>query len=258
MMVNISSSFTNVTTNLTKISKEGETQNDLYIGVNSIITIIINCLTCPLTVLLNVLVIMAVKRRPRLQSNTNILLACLAATDVFTGLIVQPSFIMWKIFDLLGMPFFGLYKFHNAFLRVLSICSCLHLMMATCERLIAIKFTARYPYFVTTRNIKVVVIAVWVYSISSVAFKPLINTAITLNLLLSFALTSCVLFIAAAYIVLYRETLRHRKMIIAHQLPQEEVERFRRESKALKTTICSRSGSIVLPTYRFDYFVLCI
>ena len=48
-----------------------------------IINIIINGITCPLTVLLNVLVIMAVKRRPGLQTNTNILLACLAATDVF-------------------------------------------------------------------------------------------------------------------------------------------------------------------------------
>ena len=188
---------------------------------------------------------MAVKRRPRLQSNGNILLAFLVVTDVSTGLTVQPSFIMWKIFELLGMPFFGPYKFHNVFLRVLSIWSCLHLMLATCERLIEIKFTARYPHFVTTRNIKLVVIAVWFYSISSVAFKALINTAIILNFLLSFALTLCVLFIAAAYIVLYRETRCHRKMIIAHQIPQEEVERFTKESKAHKTTVFV-VGAVVL------------
>ncbi|KAL9964508.1 hypothetical protein ACROYT_G028159 [Oculina patagonica] len=85
IMVNISSSiFTN---KLVNISKEGETRNLLY-EVNSIINVIINSITCPLTVLLNVLVIMAVKRRPRLQSYTNILLACLAATDVLTGLTV--------------------------------------------------------------------------------------------------------------------------------------------------------------------------
>ena len=102
-MVNISSSnFTNIATKLTNIGKEGEAPNALY-EINCIITVIINSIACPLTVLLNVLVIMAVKRRPRLQNNTNILLACLAATDVFTGLIVQPSFIVWKIYELLCM-----------------------------------------------------------------------------------------------------------------------------------------------------------
>ena len=42
-------------------------------------------------VLFNVMVIMAVKRRRRLQTNTNILLACLAATDALTGLINAAS-----------------------------------------------------------------------------------------------------------------------------------------------------------------------
>ncbi|KAL9968199.1 hypothetical protein ACROYT_G026546 [Oculina patagonica] len=97
-MANISSSnFTNITNKLTNIGNKGEVPNALY-EINSIITVIINSITCPLTVLLNMLVIMAVKRRPRLQSNTNILLACLATTDVFTGLAVQPSFIVWKIY----------------------------------------------------------------------------------------------------------------------------------------------------------------
>jgi len=48
--------------------------------VSFIINLIVNGITCPFTVLINVLVIMAVKRRRRLQGNSNILLACLAAT----------------------------------------------------------------------------------------------------------------------------------------------------------------------------------
>ena len=77
--------------NATKMtSTEGVTAN-VTLEVSYIITIIINSITCPFTVLLNVLVIiMAVKRRPRLQTNSNIFLACLAATDALTGLIVQP------------------------------------------------------------------------------------------------------------------------------------------------------------------------
>ena len=44
------------------------------------ITIIINIVTCPFTVLLNVLMIIALKTRSSVRTNSNILLACLAVT----------------------------------------------------------------------------------------------------------------------------------------------------------------------------------
>ena len=56
-------------------SMENETQS---VQVNYILTvghIIINGIACPFTVLLNLLVILVVKRRPSLQSNTNSLLS---------------------------------------------------------------------------------------------------------------------------------------------------------------------------------------
>jgi len=92
------------TTNMTIISKfsNATMKNGIEAvanGVtNHVITVIINSITCPFTVLLNVLVIMAVKRRPRLQNNANILLAGLAATDALTGLTSQPSFVLWTTF----------------------------------------------------------------------------------------------------------------------------------------------------------------
>lgn len=66
--------------------------------VSYIITIIINSITFPFTIFLNVLVIMAVKTRPRLRTNSNILLACLAVTDALASVLGQPSYILWKIF----------------------------------------------------------------------------------------------------------------------------------------------------------------
>ena len=125
-------------------NKEGFTAN-VPLEVSYIITIIINSITCPFTVLLNVLVIMAVKRRPRLQTNSNILLACLAATDALSGLIVQPLFIVWKISLILGVGNSeGFSYFHNAFLITAVLSSSLHLMLVTFERLLAMKFTMRY------------------------------------------------------------------------------------------------------------------
>ena len=212
-----------------------------YCGIrlgNIILTIVINSIACPMTVLLNVLVIMAVRRRPRLQSYPNILLACLAATDVLTGLTVQPLFILWKSLELLGISYWLVKDCHNSLLRILSVCSCLHLTLLTFERLIAINFTMRYPYLVTTKNIKVAVTAFWILTLSSELLRLLVTGAnIMFNLAAGLILFSCVLFISFTYIILYRETLRHRKKIKNQQLPQKEVERFLKDSKALKTTV---------------------
>ncbi|XP_078352269.1 beta-2 adrenergic receptor-like [Oculina patagonica] len=250
-MVNISSSnFTNIANNSINIGKEGETRNALY-EVNCIITVIINSIACPLTVLLNVLVIMAVKRRPRLQSYTNILLACLAATDVFTGLVVQPSFIGWKIYELLGMTESETLRvfqfFHRTSLRAATVCSSLHLTLVTCERLIAIKCTVNYPYLVTKQNIKVTVIAVWIVALVCGGSRAINSEVIVtfFSVFVAFTYFSVILFILCSYLILYRETLRHQKMIKTQQLPQEEVERFAKESKALKTTVLV-VGAVVL------------
>ena len=144
-------------TNATKMtSTEGDPTANVPLEVSYIITIIMNSITCPFTVLLNVLVIMAVKRRPRLRTNSNILLACLALTDVLTGLIVQPLFILWKISLLLGLG-----NRHDdrelVFITTLYIVlhsSSLHLMLVTFDRLLAIKFTMRYLNVITEKNIK--------------------------------------------------------------------------------------------------------
>ena len=156
------SNITNVSTKPNSPATiQGDTRN-VALEVSFIVTILINSISCPFTVLLNVLVIMAVKRRPRLQSNTNILLACLAVTDALTGLVIQPSFILWKTLQLLGSSYQSSAQLvSKSFYRALSVCSCLHLMLVTCERLIAIKFTRHYPYIVIKRNIKAAVISIW-------------------------------------------------------------------------------------------------
>ena len=234
-MANLTSSnLTNITSKFANSTVERESQNDS----NTIVTIIVNSVACPFTVVLNALVIMAVKRRASLQSNANVLLSCLAVTDVLTGLTVQPSFILWKTLCVLGLTKFdAVYLFQNSSLRTVSVCSCLHLVLITCERLIAIKFTMRYPYIVTTRNIKLAVTAFWIFSLSFGALRLIESKSIFFNFLVALVLVSCFVFIASAYVILYFETLRHKKMIKNQQLPQEQVQRFKKENRALRTTV---------------------
>ena len=115
--------------------------------------------------------IIAVKTRPTLQSYANILLACLAATDAVSGVLAQPWFILYMMLLLLGVggksAVDEVHLSHNSALRVVLVCSSLHLILVTYERVIAIKFTMYYPIFVTKQKLKVAVIAFWLVSISS-------------------------------------------------------------------------------------------
>ena len=97
------SNSTNVAIQFFHSTMEGDTQ-DVANKVGLVMTIVINSVTSPFTVLLNLSVIMAVKRRASLQSNANILLACLAVTDALTGLIAQPSFVLWRKSCYLVLP----------------------------------------------------------------------------------------------------------------------------------------------------------
>ena len=54
------------------------------------------------TILLNALVIIAVATRHRLRTPSNILLASMAGTDLFTGLIVQPIVVAVHLKRILG------------------------------------------------------------------------------------------------------------------------------------------------------------
>lgn len=205
---------------------------------NFLIAIVINIITCPFTVLLNVLVIMAVKRRPRLQSNANILLACLAASDASTGVVVQPTFILATLqkLEVIGHPeIFNLDNFHNRAITTVLVCSLLHLAVVTFERLTAIRFTIYYPYIIRQENIKKAVAVCWLFSISLWVLWYISRSAV-LDILL-FILPSSVLFIAFSYLILYRETSRHKKKIKTEQLHREEVERFFKENKAFMTTV---------------------
>ena len=205
-----------------------------------VLVIIVNSMAALCTVVINALVIGAVKRRPRLQSETNILLACLAGTDLLCGLAAQPSFVFWKAFQLSGVTNnCMLREIHNAVFRFVPVLSLIHLLLVTGERLVAIKFTLRYRLIVTTKNIRVAVITVWVWCIMNEAGRAFTDTIIakSFSSFLALVLIGCMLFILTSYVILFREIRHHQKAIKAQRLSQDEVERHTRDDKAFKTTV---------------------
>ena len=164
-----------------------------------IINIILNVITCPFTVLLNTLVIIAVKRRPTLQSYANILLACLAATDAVSGVLAQPSFILYMMLLVLGVggksAEDAAQSFHYSSMRAVLVCSSLHLILVTYERVIAIKFTMYYPIFVTRQKLKIAVGSFWLLSVVSEVIRHAIVVPLLTNVIAAVALISCVVFV---------------------------------------------------------------
>ena len=233
-MATFSSANSTNATNTT--SREGDT-TDVPSVAGFIIIIIINTITCPFIVLLNLLVIKAIKSTPRLRTNSNILLACLAVTDSLTGLLGQPLFVLSKIFQLFGLSDSGTVEncyFTTAIVIVTA--SYFHLMLVTLERLLAIKFTMQYPNFITDEKMKRAVLVVWILAFINGTFRVL-KMSLVVRFFSVLLTLSCILFLAFAYFVMYRETRLQQEKIKTQQLPQQEVERFTRENKALKTTV---------------------
>ena len=193
-------------------SKEGES-GDVPSVASSMIIIIINTITCPYIVLLNVLVIRAVKATLELRTNSIILLSCLAVTDVLTGLFCQSFFILWQIFLLLGLSNSEiLQNCYQVSVVVFQKASYLHPMLVTFERLIAIKFTMKYSNIITDDNIRRAVLVVWIISFINGVLRgmEMVRVARSLAGLLTL---SCILFLAFSYCIMYRETRRHQEKI---------------------------------------------
>ena len=234
--------------NCTSSNHTIEEDSELHLAdkIGLIVRIILTIFTCPLTVLLNILVILAVKKRPRLQSKPNILLACLAATDAFIGLTLLPAFILFETFKLFGDESMAqtlrLHFLDRATVTGI-VNSLLHLMLVTFERLVAIKFTIHYPFIITEKNIKICVSVFWAIAMSTWGLRYITSYVGLFSL--TTVLPSCVIFITISYVILYRETLRHKKRIKTQLINRQERERFLKEKKAFKTTVLV-VGALVL------------
>ena len=195
---------------------------------------VISIITCPVTTVLNALIMVAVKTKNQVRTKSNIALACLSSTDAVMGVIGLPLFSSWLIVELQGNTFgmhCALIGFTRTSLRLLSIASLLHLAIVNVERYIAIKHSLRYEIIVTEARLIGVSALLWTIT--------LLLTFLTSNNYVQFdiGLTSlCIASIFSCQVVLYYETRRHEEKIALQQVSVESREKFLREKKALKQT----------------------
>ena len=201
-----------------------------------IVRVVVNALTCPLDILLNILVMVAVKTKRQLRTKSNIALACLATTDLVIGLVVQPLQIASEILLLKNQE--------NTFCTLTTVSitvtgKCLaaslnHLLLVTAERYIAIKHSFAYENQVTEVRIIIASALVWAAAIA----LP-VEILITNSLFVIILAISVITFIAMIYfnVAVYKEVRRTEKQIAANQVSLEAKEKILKNKKAFCTTI---------------------
>ena len=193
---------------------------------------IMNVITCPFTIVLNALVILAVKTKAGLKTKANITLGCLAVTDVLTGVIGQPSFIATTVIS--RRPETALHGHCNMLnqlsinvLRILSGTSLAHLALINVERYFATKQPFAYTTKVTKGRILCSCALAWFTMLLLNA--PLITTTARVF----YAINSIVWCALVGVIIFFR---RHENHIAHHQVSEEATQNFLKEKKALKLT----------------------
>ncbi|CAH3123647.1 unnamed protein product, partial [Pocillopora meandrina] len=131
-------------------------------------------------------------------------------TDALTGLLGRPSYILWRIFQLLV---------HNT-------TSCFHQKLVTFEKFIAIEFALCHLNIVTDRKMTIALIEIWIISsICRILERP------------SLVAISFTVFAAFAYVISYHEARRHQRSIKAQQLPPREGGEIYQENEVIRTTV---------------------
>ena len=215
------------------------TKNSADLHAVSIVKIFVHALTCPLVILLNILVMLAVKTKRKLHTKSNIALACLATTDLMVGLFVQTLQITRQIFLLRGATdaFCSSQKIAVNIIVACVLASLYHLILLSAERYVAIKHPFMYDNLVTEVRIIVASSLAWAAAIILPTTRHFFLTN-KLFLTILAAILLCLLFPAMVYfnIVVYKETRRNEKQIAANQVSLEAKEKILKNKKAFYTT----------------------
>ena len=200
---------------------------------------VINIVTFPFTAALNTLVITAVKTKSRLRANKpNILLACLATTDLMVGVIVQPMYAALMITIALGEKSTGscaLQNLTHVLRSVLCDTSLVHLVLISGERYLAMKHAYAYNTgLVTEARLLIGSALAWLFSfilqiplfVDKTVFFATNNTFICLSLAI----------IIFCQITVYRVVRRHEKQLSTQQVTEEARQKFLKDKKAFKLT----------------------
>ena len=223
-------------------------------GVYSVLAIsaALNIFTCPLAIVLNSLVIVAVKTKRCLRTKSNISLACLATTDFAVGLIVQPLVITnFSLFFTGSNPQTMTSTFVWVFSLVSQTCtaaSLLHLLLMSGERYLAIKHPFAYENGLVTEA-RIITASGLAWMCAAIVYGIRVSILPEISLVFISAVISTVVY---CHVVIYKEVRRNTQQIIANQVSLAVKEKLLKNKKAFNTTV------VIVLTLFLCYIPTCV
>ena len=167
------SSISNTTRSVFSCPHDPHLVWDLHDTISPWIFAAVASIISPTAVLLNALVIIAVKQRKELQRASNILLSSMAVTDLLVGSLCVPlSAVVGLLVPYQIVTDHYICKLDSVaiwFMITLAICSIFHLTMIAWERYVAIRKWIDYRVIVTRSRLKKLAIIAWVSAIVTVS-----------------------------------------------------------------------------------------
>ena len=144
------------------------------------VTITTKSIASPFTVLLNLLIIVAVRNRRALQKNSNILLSSMAVADLLVGAVSMPLTIASDILLLREKLSLKICKIAGANQIVLYSAvssSFYHLTFIAWERYVAMVKWTNYKNMITKTRLKICAVVAWVLASIAAIVLPILSVA---------------------------------------------------------------------------------
>lgn len=194
-------------------------------------------------ILMNAMVILAIKQKRELQRPSNILLSSLAVTDLLIGITVMPLFVIvnFLIFqqdwsELTCM----LFLVNPCLMQLLFLATLFHLTIIAWERYVAIQRWMDYKILITNSRLKKLAIAAWISALFPAVPNLIVRVADADGAIIGafFAVwtveaAACLILIAYFYRKVYLGIREHK----VNEIQQVNVlAKVKLESKVAKTT----------------------
>ena len=221
---------TNSTSEVCRRLKDETFSLENYIVI--LIYSVINLVRCPVTIVMNALVILAVKSRQGLQRMANILLAHLASTDLLVGVVSQPLLITTLIFLMTDSltAYCNVFSKVTLFTNLSVITSVFHLVLISIDRYVAMKHALRYESIVTKSRVIEAVICSWLTVLAYIVYAYLVSGKTPFSAL-SLIIAGNLSVIDYCHISVYAVSRRHRRQIISEQISQAAIAKFLEQKK---------------------------
>lgn len=197
------------------------------------VTAIINILAAPFAVVSNILIFAAVSR---LRTPSNLFIGCLALSDVFVDLAVQPCYITYRLLEnqLRSVPCFVRVVYFNTLCLCYGV-SFMNLAAVSYERYVAVRLQgAKYNEVFSSKRVLKYMAAIWILNIILTGLQWIAIPQISGSLLF-IAWFTCLLVSLATNIGIVFSLRRHHRQLQSNTIPENI--RRQREWKLTKTIL---------------------